>query len=257
MTNKIDLLIELTRRKLIDAYVGSSLKFLWIFFVPLVPILTNLLVFFVIAKIPAVHEMGVWGYSVFILTGYLPFHFLQRSLRDSSGLLIANMDLLKSVPFSLNHLGIPSLGVLLFDFLLQLLALILLKLLSGVPFSWTILLLPFALILLVVTAIGMGWLISILGYLSSDIQQLIDLLFLGLLYLTPAVYPISSLPAQLQTVVQFNPLTHLIVVFRDVLGPPTDLHIESWGILFAMASASWTLGYFCITKAQKFVGDMV
>ena len=39
----------------------------------------------------------------------------------------------------------------------------------------------------------------------------------GLLYLTPVIYPMSILPESVRTVVNINPLTNMVQMFRDVM----------------------------------------
>ena len=39
----------------------------------------------------------------------------------------------------------------------------------------------------------------------------------GLLYLTPVIYPMSILPEAVRVVVNINPLTNMVQMFRDVM----------------------------------------
>ena len=87
-----DLLFELSKRKVLERHLGSALRLFWIFFAPIIPVLTNVLIFYYVAKIPDARELGVLGYSVFVLTAILPYRFFQRSIVDSSGSLLENME---------------------------------------------------------------------------------------------------------------------------------------------------------------------
>lgn len=255
---RIDFLLELIRRRIIEKYIGSAFVLLWVMLVPLIPLLTNLLIFFYIAKVPQVKEMGVLGYSIFVFSGLLPYRIFQKSMSDSSGLLITNIEMLKSAIFPLPFLGIASIGAILFEFLLQIIILIILLLLSGTGFSWQICLLPVALIIFSALILGCTWITSIVGYFLKDIQEVINVTFFALVYITPTMYPPEAAPSAIQKLIAINPLTHMIIVFRDVWTPGTSgLHIDSWIYFSAMSSMLLFVGWMMTQKVRKIVGDLV
>ena len=226
---RFDFLIELSRRKIIEKYIGSSFVLLWVVLAPLIPLLTNLLIFYYIADLPQVKEMGVLGYGVFIFSGLLPYRLLQKGLTDASGLLVSNMEVLKSAPFPLAFLGIASLGAVIFEFGVQFVFLVVILFISGIGMHWQILLLPLALVFFSFFILGSIWIIAILGYLLKDIQEIINVIFLALVYITPTMYPPEAAPGIIQKLININPLTYMIIVFRDVWTPGVEgLQFMSW-----------------------------
>jgi len=255
---RFDFLIELSRRKIIEKYIGSSFVLLWVVLAPLIPLLTNLLIFYYIAKVPQVKEMGVLGYGVFIFSGLLPYRVFQKGLADASGLLIANMEVLKSAPFPLPFLGIASLGAVIFEFGVQFVFLLVILLISGVGIHWEILLLPLALVFFSFFVLGSIWIIAVLGYLLKDIQEVINVIFMALVYITPTMYPPEAAPGIIQKLININPLTHMIIVFRDVWTPGVDgLQVMSWVYFSALSIGLLIIGYLLTQKTQKFVGDLI
>jgi lipopolysaccharide transport system permease protein len=75
----------------------------------------------------------------------------------------------------------------------------------GFSISWTIFLLPLVIIPFTLFILGIAWLLASLGVFIQDISQSIGLLTTILMFLTPAFYPLSSLPAQYQGIVALNP----------------------------------------------------
>lgn len=255
---RTDLLIALIRRRIIEKYVGSAFGLLWVLLVPLIPLLTNLLIFFYIAKIPQVKEMGVLGYSIYIFSGLLPYRIFQKCLAEASELLITNMELLKNVIFPLPFLGMTALGAILFEFCLQIIVLFCLLLLSEVGIHYQILILPAAMILLSMLILGCIWITSILGYLLKDIQEIVNVIFLALIYITPTMYPPDTAPRIIQELIKINPLSHMVIVFRDVWLPGTnDFHLTSWAYFTGLSLLVLTIGYLMILKVKKIVGDLV
>lgn len=254
----LDFILELTRRGIIERYVGSVSLLAWVAVSPLIPLLTNLLVFYYIARIPQISEMGLPKYAVFMFSGLLPYRLFQKGLAEGSNLLIGNMELVKNVAFPLHYLGMVSIGGILFEFLIQLGLMLILLFIADTPISLTLLLLPLALVIFATLLLGLVWIIQIVGYLLKETQELVNVLFLGLLYLTPTMYPSSATPMGLEKVLELNPLSHLVLVFRDVLNPDVaGLHAKSWVLLMVMAVGSLVVGHLMIRSAQRYVGDLV
>jgi ABC-type polysaccharide/polyol phosphate export permease len=255
---RVDFLVELTRRKIIEKYIGSAFVLFWIILVPLIPLLTNLLIFYYIAKVPQVKEMGVLGYSVFVLSGLLPYRIFQKGLSDASGLLISNMEMLKSAIFPLSFLGLASLGTVIFEFFIQFLFLMIILLVSGIGLSWEIMLLPVALVFFSLVTLGCIWITAVVGYLLKDIQEVINVVFVAIVYITPTMYPTTAVPGVIQKVINANPLTHMIIVFRDVLLPGSSgLHVWSWLYFGALSLCLFITGYYVTQRVQKLAGDLV
>lgn len=255
---RLDFLIELIRRRIIEKYVGSAFVLLWVMLVPVVPLLTNLLIFYYIAKVPQVKEMGVIGYSVFVFSGLLPYRILQKGLTEGSELITNNMELLKNAIFPLQFLGMTALGAILFEFSLQIIVLLILLLVSGIWISLNMLLLPVAILLLSALILGCVWIISVVGYLLKDIREVINVILLGLVYVTPTMYPTEAAPRTIQKVIEINPLTHMIIVFRDVWTPCGDgLAISSWAYFAAVSLLLVMIGYVMMRKVSGIVGDLV
>lgn len=257
MISQADLVFEMARRRVIERYIGSFLRPFWIFFAPLLPVLTSVLIFYFIAKVPEAREMGIFGYAIFLFAAILPYRMFQRALGDGANLLVENMDLMKSVSVPVSHLALTTLGVLFFEFAIQICFLFLLILCAGMPISLNLLLLPVAIILLVFLCIGAAWLASIVGYFFRDVNQVLDLVLAALIYLTPAMYPLTVLPEGLRAVALYNPLTHLVIVFRDTLIATGDLHPLSWLVVSGCAAIFFCLGWLAIRRIQSMVGDLV
>ena len=85
-------------------------------------------------------------------------------------------------------------------------------------------------------------------------------MFFGLLYITPTMYPTESAPPIIQKVIQINPLTHIVLVFRDVWLPSsmqTGIHWGSWVYFAACAVIMLTAGHIITQKTKRVVGDLV
>jgi lipopolysaccharide transport system permease protein len=255
---RIDFLVELTRRRLVDRYIGTSSRILWVVISPVIPLLVNVAVFYFIARIPQVQSMGLAAYAAFMFSGLLPFRIVQKATVESCDLLVANMEMLKTAVFPLPFLTLSAVGASLVEFLIQCAFMAILLVVAGSAITWTIVLLPFALIALFALTLGLSWLLSIMSYALRDLQEIATVLFSALLYVTPIMYPPEAAPHPLQVLIYLNPMSSYVTMFRDTILPGADgIHFAAWMIAFTTSVFFLCAGWLSIRGAQRFVGDMV
>jgi ABC-type polysaccharide/polyol phosphate export permease len=168
------------------------------------------------------------------------------------------MELLKNAIFPLQFLGMTALGAILFEFSLQIVLLLILLLVSGIWISLNMLLLPVAILLFSTLILGCIWMISIVGYLLKDIREVINVILLGLVYVTPTMYPLEAAPRTIQKFIQINPITHMIIVFRDVWTPDgSGLAISSWIYFAGVSLLSVIIGHLMMRRVTGVVGDLI
>jgi len=82
---------------------------------------------------------------------------------------------------------------------------------------WSALLLPVPLLVQMVLTLGMALFISALTVHFRDIQNLLAHLLQLWFFATPVLYSFTTLPAKLQAVLRFNPMTHVMKAYHDLL----------------------------------------
>ena len=82
---------------------------------------------------------------------------------------------------------------------------------------WTVMLSPIPLMLLVLFSLGVGMILSAVTVKFRDIMHLYSVFLTALTYLTPVIYPMSILPGWLYKIAMLNPLTNILMMFRDVM----------------------------------------
>ena len=83
-----------------------------------------------------------------------------------------------------------------------------------------------------------------------DIMHLYSVFTTVLLYLTPVIYPMSILPGWLEKVVLLNPLTNILMMFRDVM--INGLIFDVWSLVIAIVETAFflALGLYVFYKNQ-------
>ena len=86
-----------------------------------------------------------------------------------------------------------------------------------VELHYTVLLAPIPLIFIVFFSLGVGLILSAITVKFRDIMHLYSVFVTALMYLTPVIYPMSILPEWLKKIVLLNPITNILMMFRDVM----------------------------------------
>lgn len=213
-----ELLYFLTWRDIKVRYSQTLLGGAWAIFQPLILMLVFTFAFRRLAKI----ETGAIPYPVFALAGLVFWTFFSKALTQGADSLVANAQLLTKVYCP--RLLIPIAAVVsgLVDFCLSLAFFLIFAAAYGFLPSWRLVLLPVALLLGLVLAVGASLLLSAINVRYRDIRQALPFLVQLLLFLSPIAYPIGS------KLLAVNPLVGIVELFRWSLvggaGPsPLDL----------------------------------
>ena len=150
-----ELLWELQKRDLSDRYVGSILGTFWGIVHPLLLMGIYVTVFGFLFRLKIDQNVGSGlDYPSYLISGFLPW---------LAGVIYANVNLVKQVAFPLELL--PAKG-LLGAFLPQAVGTVFLLVYMGVRFGHfpsAIVFLPVALLLQGLAALGLGWLLALVG----------------------------------------------------------------------------------------------
>ena len=112
----------------------------------------------------------------------------------------------------------------LFNLVLNLVVTFVFILAFGVSPSWTWLLLPVVLALLLVFTVAVAMIVSALYPRFRDVSIIWSVVAMALFYATPVLYPLSAVHTRLRDVIAFNPLTPLFnLAQRWVTRPSTPL----------------------------------
>jgi len=219
---KIAMLVKhLTWRHLAARYRSSALGFVWSLLNPMLLMGVYTFIFRVIFRtaVPGV------PYPVFFLTGVLAWNFVSIAAMNAAVSLVDGAALINKAAFPRIALPISAVLSNAVNYLMALPLLLTFNLLFGIAPTFSLLLLPCALLLLLLVAIGVGLLLAALMPFFRDLQHLIEVLFTMWFLLTPVLYPITlvvqNLPDGLLPVYELNPMVGIMHLVHTVfLGQP-------------------------------------
>ena len=232
------LIQSLVARELKARYRGSVLGFLWSFINPLLLLLIYTLVFAVV--LPGTHSKETEPFALFMFCGILPWTWLASSLLESSNALLAGGNLIKKVLFPAEILPLVSVLANMVHFFLGLPILVgFLIYYRRAPDALDLVWFPVAVLVQLVFTTGLALILSALTVHFRDIRDLLSNLLTLWFFSTPIIYSIQEAPGLGKRVLNFNPMTHLIVSYQEILffsGP-----IGHWKWLLSLGGASIAL----------------
>ena len=226
------LLVQMVKRDFVARYRKSVLGVLWSLLNPLLTMLVMTMVFSYVFRREIEH------FPAYLLSGLILYNFFNESTTRAMSSIIENEGIIKKVyvpkyVFPLSRVT-SSLVNLLFSFL----AFLLVFTVTGVPFKWTMLLLPIPMIYTFIFSLGVAMFMSSLSVFFRDLTYLYGVLLTLWFYLTPLIYPIEIIPGWALPFFGLNPLFHFITYFRNLTlaGVVPDLWANMVCVGFALTS---------------------
>lgn len=217
-------------------YQRSVLGFVWTLLNPILMMTVMAIVF------SQVLDLELKSYAIYLFAGMLPWSFLSGSLIDCSVCIIINEGLIRKI--YLPKLIFPLVRVLinLTTFVLSLSALFLLAKPLGAKFSWALLMVPLAVALLAMFALGLGLIVATMNTFYRDCGHLVTVFLQAWYFATPIIYDPVRLkwPPHLLARFWFNPAYPFVRLFQVILndGHWPDLTL----LLVAAGYATVSLG---------------
>lgn len=121
-----------------------------------------------------------------------------------------------------------------------------------VPFTGNFLLLLLATVLFLLSALGLGLLISTISSTQQEAFLSTFMLFMPLMLLSGFMFPVSSMPVVFQWVTLLNPLRHFLEIVRAVFLKAAGLD-ALWPQFAALAAMGVTVVVFAASRFRKTV----
>ena len=242
------LLRQLIARDFKTKYKRSVLGVLWSFLNPLLTMSVQYLVF------STLFRSEIRNFPLYLLTGIVCFGFFNEASSMSLMSIVGNASLITKVYVPKYIYPVSRVLSSTVNLLLSMIPLLGVMVLTGTPFRWSLLLLPFGLICLVAFSLGVGFVLSSMMVFFRDTQFLWGVVSMLWMYLTPIFYPESIIPARFLTLFKCNPLYHIIRFVRIVLMDGVSPEPKAYALCLAASFVPLLVGAMIFRANQdKFV----
>jgi lipopolysaccharide transport system permease protein len=233
-------------------YKQTAIGAAWAVLQPFVTMVVFSVVFGSLVSVPS---EGV-PYPVFSYSALLPWTFFATAVTRAGNSLIQDPNLISKVYFPRMALPLAAVSALLLDFGIAFAVLVGMMLFYGLLPGLAVLTLPLLLLLVYVTALGIGLWVSAANVKYRDINYVIPFLTQFLLFLSPVVYPTALVPAAWRPFYSLNPMVGVVEGFRwALLGTPLDTTSIVVSTVSAVALCACGLLYF--RRMEREFADVV
>ena len=223
------LFLFLTLRDITLRYRQTLLGVLWAVLQPILPMVIFTLVFARVLR----PETGPVPYSLFALSGLVPWTFFANAINTAGSTFATNHNLLNKVYFPRAILPGAAVAACVVDLIVGEVFLLGMLLWQGYRPALAWLWLPVIALVTAGLALAVGLALASLMALYRDVKHVFPFLVQLWMFATPVVYPIQLLPARFRWAIDLNPMAGLVEVGRSCwFGTPVN-----W-ILLGMSALS-------------------
>jgi lipopolysaccharide transport system permease protein len=205
-----ELLYFLVWRDVKVRYKQTAIGVLWVILQPVLTMLVATLFFGRLAKLPS---QGL-PYSVFCFAAVVPWSYFSAALTNATNVVVDNQRVITKVFFPRLILPFSAAFSGLVDFCIGFVVLLIFTFAHGIKPTFTILLLPFFLVLAILTVLGVGLWLSALNALYRDVRYLIPFIVQFWTLASPVYYSSSMVPERYRFFYGLNPMAGVIDGFR-------------------------------------------
>jgi len=206
----LDLLLLIAVTEFKRSYLGTALGYVWSLARPLLLFTVLLLVF------TQAFDLGdrVKQYPVLLLFNIVLFGFFQEATMQAVGSIVNQESVVRKTQFP--RLVIPLAVVLtcLFNLAMNLIVVFGFMLVAGVAVTWTWLLFPLLVALLLIFTTAVSMILSALQPRFRDTGILWSVAATALFYGTPVLYPLEIISGKLGQLLALNPLAPIFELAR-------------------------------------------
>lgn len=239
-----DLFYELVKKDIKLKYRNSVLGILWSMLNPLLMMVVLSIVFSTLFK------NDIPYFAVYVLIGRIIYQFFSESTNFAMDSIHANGQLIKKIYVPKYFFPLSRVCSSFITTLIALIPLVIVMVVTGVPFRWVNLLFVFPLFYLLIISAGIGLLLASINVFFKDMKHFYSIVLLVLMYMTPVFYPASIIPEKYMPLIMLNPLYTIVNMFRDVVmyGIVPDLSSHFTLIIYMIVYGA--IGLFTFYKTQ-------
>jgi lipopolysaccharide transport system permease protein len=239
-----ELIRNLTIADLKNRYQNTSLGFFWSI---LSPLLFAGVLYFIFRKLFIQEE----NFALNLIVGIMFWRFFSTGATTCLSSIVTKPNLVTKVYIPRQILVLSSALSVLIASLLEFLVLIPIVFIMIKHVPATILLYPVIHLLVFLSVYGIGLLLASLYVYFRDLLQIWEFLQQILFYTSPIIYPLSIVPPYLRTYYLINPITRVVIIYRDIMVAGKLPGWSDVGIVIGFGVILLALGYFTFSKLNR------
>lgn len=235
-------------------YAGTLFGILWAVIYPILFLGIYALVYIMIFNV-RLGGFTTFGYVLLIFSGLIPFLGFAEALGSGVNSVVENKNLIKNTLFPIELIPIKAVFSSSVTMLVGLITLQGALWIQGV-FYLSQFLVPIILLLQLLFSIGVIWLLSALNVFIQDLRQMISVIILLLMLVSPIAYTVDMIPPQLMPLMYPNPLFYLIMLYRESM-VQGHIPVNLLMIFTVLSVGTFWGGHFVFSRLKAVFSDYI
>jgi lipopolysaccharide transport system permease protein len=254
-----DLLMLFVRRDFVSFYKQTILGPLWFF---IQPIFTTIVFMFVFGRLAGLSTDGL-PQPLFYLAGITAWNYFADCLTKTSTVFKDNVQIFGKVYFPRLITPLSIVVSNLVRFAVQLLLFFLVMAWyawqgASISVQWQVVFVfPLLVLLMAFLGLGLGLIITALTTKYRDLTFLVTFGVQLLMYATTVIYPLSTAPESIRTIIELHPMTGIIEAFRFCFLGRGEFTFWSLGYSTMFALSVTMIGVLIFNKAERSFVDTI
>ena len=233
-------------------YRGSLIGFVWSLANPLLTAAVYTIAFRSILRIRSE------GFVFYLMLGLLAWTFFASAAAMSTGSIVDNGGLLKSVRFPRAILPIATVLFTLAQYLLTVLVFLpLMLIVYRIRPAAPMLLFPVIVALQALFTIGVALILATSTAFFRDVRHLVEVALMVLFWTTPIVYTIHDVSGRLPQLILLSPLSSFVTAYHNIFYDRQWPSLELWAIAITYTTVSLGLGLWLIVRYEDSFAERV
>lgn len=252
------LLGQLVKKDIEQRYKGSVLGILWTIIVPILMLVIYTFVFSEIFQAKwSLDTSDKYEFALVLFCGLTSFNMVSEVMNRSTNLIASNTNYVKKVVFPLELLPLVITLSALFTCVISFIILIVAKLVLYHDISPTLYQSILVFLPLILICIGVAYILSAISVYLKDIGNVINVLVMVLMYMSPVFFPLTSVPEKYRGICMVNPMTYIIENFRNTMLYGVNLDWSFLLLSVIIAVVIYALGYFVFMRTKEGFADVL
>lgn len=213
------LIKELVRSDFKLRYQGSVLGYVWSLLRPLVMFGVLYIVFTKVIKVGG----DIPYYPSYLLLGLVMWAFFVEATMSGMNSIVGRSDLIRKVNIPKYIIVMSTTASAFVNFSINMIVVFIFMGVGQVPLRWTVLLVPFLIIELVIFSMAVSFLLAALFVRFRDFSHIWEVFLQVLFYATPILYSFSIVPDRLAKIMSINPLAQIFQDIRSLMITPETI----------------------------------
>lgn len=242
------------KREFQSKYRNSILGAAWTVLNPLAMIVVYTVIFAQVMRARLPGTDSSFAYSIFLCAGVLTWGLFAEITGRGQTVFLEYANLIKKISFP--RICLPIIVVLnaVLNFAIVFGLFTGFLVISGNFPGWAYVALIPLLAIQIMFSIGLATVIGVLNVFFRDVGQFFGIFLQFWFWLTPIVYPVSILPENVRWVIEWNPMTPLMVAYQNIL---VSGQWPQWNSVLPITLLGLVLCAFGMRLFRKRSGEMV